>query len=179
MSLLDTVSTFLDRARVPHALIGATALAAAGVSRSTFDIDLLVLDRRCLETPFWAPLVHDALDVEVRRGDTDDPLAGVVRVSTPGERPIDIVVGKPAWQQRAIDRAIRRSGGPPVVQPRDLILLKLYAGGTQDLWDVRQLLSAAGGDSLAAAVAADLEGLPPALARAWQRVEPNEGTLAG
>lgn len=170
MSPLDTVSAFLERAGVPHALIGAAALAAAGVSRSTFDIDLLVLDRRCLEPSFWATLPDEALDVEVRRGDADDPLAGVVRASASGERPVDIVVGKSGWQQRAIDRAIRRPGGPPVVQPRDLVLLKLYAGGTQDLWDVRQLLAAAGDDSLAAAVAADLEGLPVVLARAWKTV---------
>lgn len=170
MSLLDRVSGHLDRAGVQHALIGAAALAAAGVSRSTFDIDLLVIDRRCLDRDFWSPLAGELADLEIRRGDADDPLAGVVRLAAAGERPVDIVVGRHAWQRRAIERASGREGAPPVVRPVDLVLLKLYAGGTQDLWDVRQLLEAAGGGDLASAVTAELPGMPAALSRTWALV---------
>ena len=41
-----------------------------------------------------------------------------------------------------------------VVRSRDLVLLKLYAGGTQDLWDVRELLQLPGRDRLMADVEA-------------------------
>ena len=44
MTLVDRVSARLQAAGIPHALIGAAALAAAGVARSTFDIDLLTVD---------------------------------------------------------------------------------------------------------------------------------------
>jgi hypothetical protein len=48
------------------------------------------------------------------------------------------------------------------------VLLKLYAGGTQDLWDVRELLRVRG-DSLAAEVEEDLRTLPPSMREAWTR----------
>jgi hypothetical protein len=41
MSLLAEVLQLLERERVPHALIGAAAMAVRGVSRSTADVDLL------------------------------------------------------------------------------------------------------------------------------------------
>jgi hypothetical protein len=80
---------------------------------------------------------------------------------------VDLIVGKHAWQARAIERALRPEGSLPIVLPRDLVLLKLYAGGTQDLWDIRELLQAPGADALAAAVEADLEALPVSLRDLW------------
>lgn len=41
MTLPGRVVDLLVRRDIPHALIGAAALAARGVARSTFDIDLL------------------------------------------------------------------------------------------------------------------------------------------
>jgi len=43
LSLQERVLGRLKEATVPHALIGAGAMAARGVSRSTFDIDFLVI----------------------------------------------------------------------------------------------------------------------------------------
>jgi hypothetical protein len=48
------------------------------------------------------------IEVEIRRGDADDPLAGVVRLASPGNRPADLVVGRSAWQARTLERASRR-----------------------------------------------------------------------
>lgn len=151
-------------------MIGAAALAAAGVSRSTLDVDVLVVDRRCLDDVAWDGLRGGSVTVSVNRGDVDDPLAGVIRVEAPGERPVDVIVGRATWQQRAIDRAVVGPAHVAVVQPRDLVLLKLYAGGTQDLWDVRQLLALPGAESLVEAVEHDLRGLPPVMTQAWKAV---------
>ena len=104
------------------------------------------------------------------RGDADDPLAGVVRIVVPGERPIDVVVGRQPWQERAIERATPLDEHVAVVQPRDLVLLKLYAGGTQDLWDVRQLLALPGAEELVRAVEDDLRQLAPAMTHTWRAV---------
>lgn len=167
MTLGERVMAALDAHGIAHAMIGATALAASGVARSTLDLDLLTLDARVLDREVWAGLSAAGSDVEVRRGDADDPLAGVVRISMPVERPVDIILGRHAWQRRAVERAARLPGGTRVVLPRDLVLLKLYAGGTQDLWDIRQLLAALGGTSLAAEVEADLDDLPPDARALW------------
>jgi hypothetical protein len=169
MMLLTRVVDLLDRRQIPHALIGAAALAAKGIARSTFDIDLLTTDNRVLADEWWAPLAEHAT-VDVRRGEADDPLAGVVRIDVPGDRPVDLVVGRHGWQARAVARAERGAGGPPVVTTLDLILLKLYAGGAQDLWDVRELLRQPGADDLPAAVGAELAALTQAMRDAWNDV---------
>ena len=167
MTLLDRVCFLLDAAQIPHALIGAAALAARGVARSTYDIDLLTVDVRVLAAALWEPLRADGAGVDVRRGDLDDPLGGVIRVTAAGERPIDVVLGKGRWQARSLERADRPPGGPPVVAARDLVLLKLYAGGTQDLWDVRALLDAPDGAGLIAQVDEDLADLPADMRARW------------
>ncbi len=167
MTLGDRVAAVLDTARIAHALIGATALAAAGVARSTFDLDFLTTSMQALDAAVWHGLRDAGVDVEIRRGDVDDPLAGVVRVSASGERPVDLIVGRFEWQRRAVERARLLSTGARVVLPRDLVLLKLYAGGTQDVWDVRQLLNALTDVPLASEVEADLSDLPPAARELW------------
>ena len=170
MTLLQRVLRLLDAEGVSAALIGAAALAARGVARSTYDIDLLTTDGRVLVRELWTPVLEHDTDVDVRRGDADDPLAGVVRVTAADERPVDVVVGKWSWQARAVQRAERADDGPAVVRARDLVLLKLYAGGTQDLWDVQALLEQTDSDVLAAEVDEDLASLPAAMRDRWQTV---------
>jgi hypothetical protein len=168
--MLDRVCATLDAANIRCALIGAAALAAAGVARSTFDIDLLATDARCLDEDLWRDVQAGGASVEIRRGDADDPLLGVVRISAGVERPIDVIVGRFSWQRRAIERSPRAGAGPAVVRPNDLILLKLHAGGTQDLWDIQQLLALPGADAVAAMVEADLSGLPADARQRWATI---------
>jgi len=167
MTLLDRVTRLLTDCQVSHALIGAAALAARGLARSTFDIDLLTADRRVLDRALWTPLEADGVAIDIRTGDPADPLGGVVRLTADGERPVDLILGRHGWQARAVSRADRLPDGPPVVTAADLILLKLYAGGTQDLWDVRALLELSESDGLAAEVTAALSEHPGAMQHRW------------
>jgi hypothetical protein len=172
LRLLSDVSRQLTTRGVRHALIGAGALAVHGVSRSTFDLDLLVTDPAVLAAGSWSAL-GAGVAVDTRRGDADDPLAGVVRLSMPGERSVDVVVGRHAWQAEALARAQVTSLGAvelPVVAPADLVLLKLFAGGPQDAWDVEQLLAAADRVAIAGAVEAQLHRLPADAAALWRRI---------
>jgi hypothetical protein len=170
MTLLERVVGVLDGSGTSCALIGAAALAAAGVARSTFDVDLLTTDPSVLRPSLWAGLRAEGVSVEIRHADADDPLGGVVRIEAPAERPVDVIVGKHAWQARAVSRAHRPGAGPAIVQPRDLVLLKLYAGGPQDLWDIRELLRLPEGAALETAVQEDLEGLAPFMTERWADV---------
>jgi hypothetical protein len=165
--LVDRVVDVLDGAGIVHALIGAAALAAAGVARSTFDLDFLTTDTRALDERLWVPLRQDEIDIAVRRGDPDDPLAGIVRMSATAERPVDLVVGRFEWQRRAVDRARALPPRLRVVIPRDLILLKLFAGGAQDMWDIRQLLTLDELPELFAEVDADVDALPEDARARW------------
>ncbi len=158
---------------MPHCLIGAAALAAHGVSRSTQDLDLLVVGPEALEDATWATLEAAGVSVDVRRGEPDDPLAGVVRLEVADESAIDVVVGRAAWQRTLIDRArpVRLDDLElPVAEAPDIILLKLYAGGPQDLWDIQQLLDTPAGSRIAADTEARLAELPSEARRLWARI---------
>ena len=170
LEILVAVSGALRRRAVPHALIGAAAMAARGVIRSTDDLDLLVTDAAVLRPGFWDELAGQGFAVEARVGDDTDPLAGVVRLTRPPARALDVVVGRKAWQAELIARAEPRRLGTvevPLVSSADLILLKLYAGGGQDLRDVQSLLDASERAALTAAVEAELGRLPAEARDAW------------
>ncbi len=169
-ALLDIVVSHLERNDIRFALIGAAALAIHGVSRSTLDIDLLITDRRVLDASFWIGL-PESITRDIRPGDADDPLAGVVRLSASGQRDVDIVIGRGAWENGVLaraDRILHQGHYLPAARVDDLILLKLYAGGSQDRWDIEQLLARPDRAAIAAAVEQSLGQLPPDARRLWQ-----------
>lgn len=173
MTVLASVSRLLHERGTPFALIGAGAMAIHGVSRSTSDLDLLVTDLRCLTDAYWSSATD--LVIDIRRGDATDPLAGVVRVRGRASGPLDIVVGRHAWQAAAVAAAIPSEiagVAVPVVRRRDLVLLKLYAGGPQDAWDVTQLLGVPDGASTVSEVDTAVESLPVDAQALWRRVRP-------
>ncbi len=169
MSLVDEIRSTLDAAGIRHALIGALALSAYGVNRATADLDLLTTDASCLVPEFWVDLRRRGIGVEVRKGDLTDPLAGVVRFQVSGESVIDVVVGKHTWQAKVLERA-EPIGGTLVVRAADLVLLKLYAGGLQDAWDVQQLLARPFREELIREVELRLSELPGRCRELWRKV---------
>jgi predicted nucleotidyltransferase len=173
MTLLAAVGAHLQARGSRFALIGAGALAVHGVTRSTRDLDLLTLDRGCLSPPYWQPLERAGMRVVIREGSPEDPLAGVVRIAGAGGAVIDIVVARAGWQRRAVEDAttVHIEGAEvPVASRVDLILLKLYAGGPQDAWDVRLLLDAPDRTDLEAHVTRRLDALPADARRLWARI---------
>ena len=172
MRLLGRVAALFGERETAFALIGAAALAVHGVTRSTRDIDVLVADPVCLDPSYWAPLRQSGTDVSVRSGTPDDPLAGVVRLRTSADT-VDVIVGRPAWQRVAIGRAVPaviEGVDVPVVRPADLVLLKLYAGGPMDMWDIEQLLGSLDAADIAAEVDRHVAELPEDARALWQRV---------
>lgn len=139
--LIRAIAERLRAAEVPFAVIGAGAMSARGLPRQTLYLDLLVTDRSLLHGGFWEGL---PVKPEIRVGDSEDPLAGVVRFASPQ---VDVIVGRYRWQAEALARSEElRLGGLslPVVTLGDLILLKLHAGGYRDATDIHLLLTAAG-----------------------------------
>lgn len=164
----DRVLKILDDLGVQYAVIGAVALAARGVVRSTLDFDLFTTDIRVLQDRVWTELS----DVDVRKGDFDDPLAGVVRIGPKSEQ-IDIVVGRRKWEQRVIERAQPADiQGTTLRVPltSDLILLKLAAGGPIDQQDVLRLLAFGRRDQLIAEVDGKISDLPGDAQQLWSRL---------
>jgi hypothetical protein len=167
------VAEVLRARSIAFAAVGAGAMAARGVARGTRDLDLLALAPECLQPTTWIAL-PPSITVRIQRGDGQDPLAGVARFTSEGGRPVDLIVGKSPWQRGVLDRAdtLQIEGVPvPVASLPDLILLKLYAGGPQDAWDVAQLLEI---DSDRGAVEAQVEeglgAMPEECRRLWLRI---------
>ena len=169
---LERVVAHLRTERISCAVIGATAMAIHGVSRATQDIDLLTTSRACLREQFWKPLRDAGMDIDVREGDHDDPLAGVVRIYSQAQgTSIDIIIGRSSWQTSITASAQTRNVDGvelPVAEAVDLILLKLYAGGIQDRWDISQLLATS--PALAGQVDARIGQLPESCLALWNQL---------
>ena len=165
---LEAVVTITARLQ-SWAVIGAWALAARGYVRQTSDFDLMTTDRTALDEATWTDLSSGGYRIEVRRGDHEDPLAGVVRIQW-RDFPIDLVVAKYKWQQAIIDRAETMTIETVALRvPRaaDLILLKLFAGGHGDLHDIGRLLVIGPREELIAEVDAALGELPDEMRIRW------------
>ena len=174
MSLFSDVVAVLERAGIDHALIGAAAMALHGVSRATADIDLFTVDENSLRRALWDELEQNGATLRLLKGDFDDPLAGSIRISVPGDRTVDVVVGRYAWQADIIESAEPMSVGEvtvKVARPAGLVLLKLYAGGPKDAWDVRSLLeSHERADDIKSEVRRSVSRLPAECGKLWKRI---------
>ena len=147
-----------------YAVGGAVAVAARGVPRTTADFDFFTADARVFDSGLWAELQKDDIPVEIRKGDFDDPLAGVVRIGR--EHEVDVVVGKWKWELAIIERAepVDIEGAMmPVPLTGDLILLKVVAGGRPDVIDAMNLLDFGPREALIAEVTAHIAELPESL----------------
>lgn len=172
--MLRVVLEVLRDHEIPHALIGATALAIHGVSRATADVDLLVDDPRVLDRDLWTSLHDHGASARILRGDPDDPLLGAVRITSPDERSIDIVIVAGSWVRTVLGEANTfafAATDVPVASASSLILLKLYAGGPKDAWDISALLDSVDDpDSLRAEVDARIESIPAECGQLWARL---------
>jgi predicted nucleotidyltransferase len=170
--VIERVIAILEKQGIQYALVGGMAVAARGYPRFTADFDLLTTDKSVLQDALWNELRASGLAVDVRKGDFDDPLAGVVRIGSKPEQ-IDIVVGKWKWEQRVIDRAQTIDvKGMAVRVPitSDLILLKLAAGGPIDQQDIVRLLAVGPRDQLISEVNEKIGELPADARDLWQRL---------
>jgi hypothetical protein len=144
---LRKVVAALDRLKIPYALIGGLAVAAHGVVRATQDVDLIVA-LPVQEAPSLERSLRDnGFQATFYRGAADDPIPGVIRLTIPvagAEVKCDVLLASRDWQTRAVKNGTSIDLGRFVVrvaQPADLFLLKLYAGGPQDLIDAAQLFN--------------------------------------
>ena len=124
-----------------YALIGGFAVSAWGVPRATQDFDFAVAIGSA------DPLVlAKFLGAQYHAGGPDDPLQGVMDVSIDVEgqsTPLQLVVFPTAFTKlafRHVESLSVLERIVPVVSWQVLILLKLYAGGPQDMLDARQIL---------------------------------------
>jgi hypothetical protein len=170
---IDETRRILEFVGVRYALIGAHAMAARGYPRSTVDVDFLTADQRILDPAIWTDVIRSGGTVDVRRGDHDDPLAGVVHILLADGSDVDVVVARWKWEAAVIERAERmRIAGIeiPVARTSDLIMLKLAAGGYLDQRDAAALLATGNRTELVREVEEHIDDVRPDIRPAWREL---------
>jgi hypothetical protein len=173
MNVIEAVARVLESIGAPYALIGARAVAARGYPRMTIDYDFLTSDRRVLDRDTWKELEKSLTTIDPRRGDHDDPIAGVVHLAFADASEADVLLAKWKWEDEILKRAEPLDLGGvmvPVPLTSDLILLKLAAGGAIDLQDVIALLGT-NGEHLAREVDAKISGVHPDVSAVWEQIK--------
>jgi len=146
--LLDIVEV-LRELRIPYALVGGLAVSFYGTPRSTNDADTIIWleksgkTRKDLETS----LASHHYITETRIGDVGDPVSGVIAVKDSYENRLDLLLGIRGLQAQAFTRTKSTTifgATIDIIGCEDLIAMKTFAGGVQDLEDVRGILAVSG-----------------------------------
>ena len=142
--LLDVIAVLRSH-DIAYAVIGALAVAVHGVVRASQDADIVaaltVRDAARVREMF----ASEGLQVDVRRGDLDDPIQAVVEIKDDFSNRVDVLIGIRGLSKQTFERSIEvmfNGEQMRVVSLSDLIAMKLFAAGPQDLVDAHQLYEA-------------------------------------
>ncbi len=152
LELVARLVAILEERRLPHALVGAAALAAHGYSRATEDIDIGIVTGELQQLQGLATDARERLGVDavVRLPDSDDPLGGVVTLSGEHLRQVQVInfvnplgVGDHPGREgvKAAEPLVVAGAAVGVVDLAHLVAMKLFAGGMKSQLDVVALLA--------------------------------------
>jgi hypothetical protein len=146
--LLDVID-ILAELGIPYAVIGALAVSFHGIPRSTNDADAAIWLKGTgkTEADLTRKLGAAGYRALLRLGDSDDPVSGVVAVEDRHANQLDLIVGirgmDPDTPRRSIEAPLSGTS-IKMISPEDLIAMKVFAGGIQDLEDVNGVLQVSG-----------------------------------
>lgn len=133
----------LEKASTPYAIIGGLAVQYWGESRTTRDVDIVVLVPD-VEVDRFVESVLQEFPPRVKNASAFARENRVLLVATEDGTPIDIAFGIPGYEGIAIERAtavdIPGVGSMRLLVPEDLVIHKCVAGRPRDLEDVRLVL---------------------------------------
>lgn len=147
--LLVDVLQALARLSVPNAIVGGFAVSFHGVVRGTDDADAAIwLKGTSLdEGGLLRELKSSGFQAELRTGESEDPIAAVIVVHDKYGNRTDLLLGVRGMDPAASSRAVSSTllGSPiRVIGAEDLIAMKIFAGGGQDIDDVKKVLQVTG-----------------------------------
>ena len=147
--LLDVVDKLLAQ-KVDYAVIGALAASIHGVVRASLDADVLlsvgVQEGKSLQGIFE----EAGFRTEAIRGDLEDPIPGLLKVSDSYGNRVDLLLGLRGIEPQAFSRAVEvpfQGNTLKFIGREDFIAMKVFAGGPMDIVDATRAISA-GRDSL-------------------------------
>jgi len=142
--LLDAVE-LLNREAISYAVIGALAASVHGAVRGSMDADVL------LSVPVQRLRELEALcrshgfKVEVSRGDVDDPITAMLKLTDLHGNRVDMLIGLRGLDPEAFARTLNvpfLGQTLSFIGPEDFIAMKVFAGGPRDIDDAARTLLA-------------------------------------
>jgi hypothetical protein len=142
--LLDVIDR-LVQIGVPYAVVGAFAVACYGIPRYTGDADGIawLKDSDVTAEQLKNHLAAPGYVVTIRRGDLEDPITLSIRVDDEFENRLDLLLDVRGMDPDAVSRCVTTQmmdSTVRVIAAEDLVGMKLFAGGPQDVMDVRGIL---------------------------------------
>lgn len=145
--LVDVVDLLVVQ-KIEYAVVGAIAASVHGAVRASMDADVvlsLAIGRAGdLERSFKAA----GFGTELSRGDFDDPIPGLLKLSDGYGNRVDLLIGLRGMEPQAFSRAaeIEFQGVKlRFIGREDFIAMKVFAGGPVDIVDATRALAASGG----------------------------------
>ena len=144
---LDVVE-ILQREDVDYAVIGAFALSVHGAVRGTTDVDALLFT-----TPQQLATLQTVFDragfaTELRRGDADDPIPAMLVLSDGHNNHVELLGGLRGMDPAVFSRTVEVpffGVNLRIAGREDLIAMKCFAGGPQDILDAQSAYRSAQG----------------------------------
>jgi hypothetical protein len=142
--LLDILEGLASSA-IPYAIVGALAASYYGVPRFTDDADVTVWLGGTGKSPGDLKALLDSAGyaVKLSAGELDDPISCVLIVSDQHGNQVDILIGVRGMDPLAMERcesSILLGETVRLMGLEDLIAMKVFSGGPQDILDVRGIL---------------------------------------
>jgi hypothetical protein len=143
--LLLDILDILQQLGVPAAIVGALAVSYHGVPRSSVDADAAIwlqgTGKNAVDVQ--NALAASGYKVRLSCGESDDPIAGVLIIEDDYGNVVDLLIGirgmDPDAQTRCVSSALLEYP-VRIIGAEDLVGMKLFAGGPQDVSDARGIL---------------------------------------
>ena len=142
--LLDVIDV-LNELKIDYAVIGAMAASFYGVVRASLDADAVVSFKENSEESqrLTERLKKRGFKVTERHADRGDPLRGLLVVEDGYQNRVDLIKGIRGMNEELFLRTVKvpfSDSKIQIVSVEDFIAMKIFAGGPQDIQDVRNVL---------------------------------------
>jgi hypothetical protein len=137
--LLDVVDV-LRAHGTEYAVIGAMAAAVYGSVRASLDADAVLRAGLVEARTLRDALAEMGAEVELRSGEPEDPIPGLLQVSDAFGNRVDLLIGLRGLESGAFQRTrtVEFLGtGLQFISREDFIAMKLFAAGPRDVADAQ------------------------------------------
>ena len=145
------VAKILKKRNISYAIIGAFAASFYGVIRASVDIDAIISIEKIASNinGFIEDLKEPGYDITFRMGAQDDPVGAVINVVDEYRNRVDLMMNIKAIDDDVFKRSVRAAfmdQNINIVGLEDFITMKIFAGSSKDLNDVKGVLEVSGGN---------------------------------